>query len=100
MNELAMCEHTIRLNEIVMCGRELRREIAIVISLEHVSIIKITRFGDNAKEDDIAKQRLSQRIEETINVVSMGHHGVYSQSEYLVLSLKEDNRKKFSKDNK
>jgi len=52
------------------------------------------------KKSDFARQRLSQRIEETINVVSMGHHGVYSQSEYLVLSLKEDQRKKFSKDNK
>ncbi|KAH3875342.1 hypothetical protein DPMN_038605 [Dreissena polymorpha] len=67
--------------------------------LYHHNADKI-RFGDNANEEDIAKQRLSQRIEETINVVSIGHHGVYSQSEYLVLSLKEDQRKKFSKDNK
>ncbi|KAH3717583.1 hypothetical protein DPMN_060376 [Dreissena polymorpha] len=58
--------------------------------------MKNSRFGDNAKEEDIAKQRLSQRIETII----MGHHGVYSQSEYLVLSPKEDQRKKFSKDNK
>ncbi|KAH3856654.1 hypothetical protein DPMN_099246 [Dreissena polymorpha] len=30
----------------------------------------------------------------------MEHHGVYSQSKYLVLSLKEDQRQKISKDNK
>ncbi|KAH3880297.1 hypothetical protein DPMN_004208 [Dreissena polymorpha] len=49
---------------------------------------------------DFARQRLPQRIEETNNIIRMEHHGVYSQSEYLVLSLKEDQRQKISKDNK
>ncbi|KAH3846349.1 hypothetical protein DPMN_088650 [Dreissena polymorpha] len=37
-----------------------------------------------------ARQRLLQRIEETNNVISMEHQCVYSQSECMVLSLKED----------
>ncbi|KAH3849113.1 hypothetical protein DPMN_091507 [Dreissena polymorpha] len=42
------------------------------------------------KKSDFARQRLPQRIEETNNMIRMEHHGVYSQSEYLVLLLKED----------
>jgi len=52
------------------------------------------------KKSDFARQRLPQPIEETNNIIRMEHHGVYSQSEYLVLSLKEDQRQKISKDNK
>ncbi|KAH3842462.1 hypothetical protein DPMN_115957 [Dreissena polymorpha] len=52
------------------------------------------------KKSDFARQRLPQRIEETNNIIRMEHHGVYSQNENLVLSLKEDQRQKISKDNK
>ncbi|KAH3857896.1 hypothetical protein DPMN_100512 [Dreissena polymorpha] len=57
-------------------------------------------FKTTPKKSDFASQRLPQRIEEKKNMIRMEHHGVYSQSEYLVLSLKEDQHQTISKDNK